>query len=77
MRVWLIEKGKTEVPVMFEATTIRYSERRGCLVAEGPLRWYEFDISAKAAAVIMKQCAEKNDSVLDLRDLGAVGFHHK
>ena len=77
MRVWLIEKDKTNVPVMMEATTIRYSARRGCLVVEGPLRWYEINMDADKAAGIMRHCADKKYAELDLRCFGSAGFFHK
>ena len=77
MRVWLIEKDKTDVPVLMEAITIRYSARRECLVVEGSLRWYEINMTVDAAAKIMKNCAESSGNVLDLRCYGAVGFFHR
>ena len=78
MRVWLLEKGKkSAVPVVFEAETIRYSNRRGCIVAEGRLRRYEIDMQPETAAMLMNNCVNDKEEALDLRQFGAIGFHQQ
>jgi hypothetical protein len=74
MRVWLREKGKTSVPVMVEAVNIRYSKRRDSLVIDGYFKWYEILMSVEEAQKLMDKCVNENKNILDLRELGALGF---